>query len=276
MHRFSVDYVESVLGIPRSLIAAFKRAGFVKPVRGPRRGHSFSFQDIVVLRTGQHLISSQIAPRKVLQALRALRERLPAEIPLSGLRITAMGADIAVREGSNWQSPSGQYLIDFEMSADADSVHVLKTSPAATAAQVADISAAEDWFLFGCSIEDEDPRQAQAAYQKCIEADARHSDAYVNLGHMLQDEGRHAEACALYEAAIDHCPAIAQLHYNLAVALEDMQRPSEALSAYAECLALDPEFADAHYNAARLHETLGHAQQAIRHYSEYRRLQAYP
>ena len=274
MHRFSVKYVESVLGIPRSLIASFKRAGFVTPVRGVRRDYSFTFQDIVILRTGQHLISSQIAPRKILQALRRLRQRLPVELPLTGLRITAIGSDIAVREGPHWQSHSGQYLFDFEMTAVGDTVRVLNKSPSASPAPVAAISSAEDWFLMGCSIEDRDPLQAQLAYQKCIENDVEHCDAYLKLGHMLQEEGLHAEACALYQKAIAHCPANPQLHYNLGVALEDTQQTAAALVSYANCIALDPAFADAYYNAARIHETLGHSQQAIRHYSEYRRLRA--
>ena len=65
-------------------------------------------------------------------------------------------------------------------------------------------------------------QQAHVAYQKCIENDVAHCDAYLNLGHMLQEEGRHAEVCALYQKAIDHCPENPQLHYNLGVALEDM------------------------------------------------------
>src|SRR5512133_3931804 len=120
MDRFSADYVESALGIPRSLISAFRRAGLVKPARGLRRHHGLSFQDIVILRTGQQLLSSRIAPRKILQALRRLRQRLPDEMPLTGLRITAIGNDIAVRDGQQWCSPSGQYLFDFELSVAAD------------------------------------------------------------------------------------------------------------------------------------------------------------
>jgi tetratricopeptide (TPR) repeat protein len=273
MHRFSVKYVESVLGIPRSIIAAFIRAGFVTPVRGVRREYCFSFQDIVVLRTGERLISSKIAPRKIVQALRRLRQRLPAEFPLTGLRIAAIGKDIAVRQGPHWQSHSGQYLFDFETTAVGDTVRFPNKPPSGSPARIAGISLAEDWFVTGCMSEDRDRRQAQAAYQKCIENDAEHCDAYLNLGHMLQEEGLHGEACALYRKAIYHCLPNPQLHYNLGVALEDTQQAEAALVAYANCIALDPAFADAHYNAARLHEALGHAQQAIRHYSEYRRLQ---
>ena len=47
----------------------------------------------------------------------------------------------------------------------------------------------------------------------------------------------------------------------------------EALASYDACLRLAPDLADAHYNAARLHEQLGDAKQAVRHFSAYRRLQ---
>ena len=100
-----------------------------------------------------------------------------------------------------------------------------------------------------------------------------HVDAALNLGAMLCESGRAAEAALLYDAAIAASPQAALLHFNRAIALEDLQRDREALQAYRHSLALDPELADAHYNAARLLERMNDAQGALRHYSAYRRLQ---
>jgi tetratricopeptide (TPR) repeat protein len=132
--------------------------------------------------------------------------------------------------------------------------------------------AAADWFLRGSELETSDAGEAERAYRRAIELDPALGDAWLNLGVLLGDIGRTAEAISLYRQAIRRLPDQALLHFNLAVMLEDAGRAADALVAYDRCLALDPKAADAHYNAARLHEQLGHAREAIRHWNAYRRL----
>ena len=84
-----------MLGLSRSAIVRLIEMGFVKPKRGPRQAYLFSFQDVVLLRTAYELRTASIPMAKILRSLRRLKD-LPAEAPLSGLRITAVGNDIAV------------------------------------------------------------------------------------------------------------------------------------------------------------------------------------
>ena len=222
----------------------------------------------MLLRTAYSLQEARIPPRKILQSLRRLKATLPDELPLTGLRITAVGNEIAVKEGdTQWQADSGQLLIDFEVKPVQGSVSVLSATP-----QSADDDPVA-WFGRGIELEALHKADAEFAYRQAIRQAPDYVDPYLNLGVMLCDAGRCTEAVELYLDGLRHAPDEALLHFNLAVALEDLQRNDEALKCYERCMQLSPTFADAHYNAARLHEQLGHASKAIRHYSEYRRLQ---
>jgi tetratricopeptide (TPR) repeat protein len=286
MQTYSMRELQSMLGISRGVIAALVAAGFVVPTRGPRREYRFSFQDLVLLRTAYALRAAQIPPRKILASLKRLKAALPREMPLTGLRISAVGNEVAVHDGgARLQVESGQLLFDFDVPGPQAHVRVLVSAdpvtPAAAgsarigrAANSADtVVDAQEWFRRGVRLEAVDADRAEAAYRRALELDPACLDACLNLGVLLGDAGRAAEAIEVYRAALPHGAQSPLLHYNLAVALDDAGRDAEALASYTACLQLDPALADAHYNAARLHERLGHAAQAIRHYNAYRRLQ---
>ena len=78
-----------MLGLSRGVISGLVDSGFVTPSRGPGNALRFTFRDVVLLRTAVELQAARIAPRRILAALRKLRASLPAEMPLTGLRITA-------------------------------------------------------------------------------------------------------------------------------------------------------------------------------------------
>jgi len=271
---YTLRGIQSMLGLSRGVIAALVEAGFVTPARGKRGELRFSFQDVVLLRTAHSLQQAQIPPRKILRSLRRLKDTLPSELPLTGLRITAVGNEIAVKEGErHWQADSGQLLIDFEVRpAAAGNVAVLVKREAVAPGSVDP----EEWYNRALQLEAKDVSSAEAAYRHAIALAPAWADPYLNLGVVLCESRRIEEAVLLYQDALEHCPRESLIHFNLAVALEDLDEPVRALAHYEACIELAPRFADAHFNAARLHEQLGHATRAIRHYSEYRRLQRQP
>src|SRR5207237_9838630 len=126
MHTYSLRDIQSMLGVSRAVITGLVASGFVTPSRGKRREYRFSFQDVVLLRTAYSLQAAQISPRKIVRSLKQLKASLPSELPLSGLRIAAVGNDIAVKEGDrHWEAESGQWLIDFEVRPKQGRVGVL-------------------------------------------------------------------------------------------------------------------------------------------------------
>ena len=269
---YSLRSIQEMLGISRGVITQLIQAGFVSPQRGTRNQYLFTFRDVALLRTAYSLRAANIAPRRIVASLRRLKGSLPEELPLTGLRITAAGDRVTVREGSrHWEADSGQFLIDFEISPVRGSVVLLERAKAAS--KPAESEDPDELLALGVALEERDKEAAEAAYKRAIEVAPKRPDAYLNLGAMLCEAGRCQEAVALYEKAVRQCPDEPLVHFNRAIAFEDRGRLDESRFSYERCLRLAPQMADAHYNLSRLWERIGDPQKALRHLSAYRRLQ---
>jgi tetratricopeptide (TPR) repeat protein len=264
---YTLRRVQAMLGLSRSIVAGLIAEGFVSPTRGPRNEWRFTFQDLMLLRTAHALQASKIPPRRILRSLARLKATLPQELPLTGLRITAIGADVAVRSPQGqWQADSGQLLMDFDVAPVAGSVAFLeRASPASPSAPA--------WFERAVALESTDAAAAEAAYLQALALERDFEGAYLNLGAMLSAAGRFDELVALSDKAAAHCPASSLIHFNRGVALDHLERLPEAMASYERSLALDTTLADAHYNLGRLQEQIGDQRGALRHFSAYKRLQ---
>jgi tetratricopeptide (TPR) repeat protein len=222
VHQFGVREVEKLLRLPRSTIRALIEAGFVTPARGPRNSLRFSFQDLIVLRTAQALVTASVPARRIMRSLKELRRHLPETMPLSGLSINAVGERVVVKEGaSRWQAESGQYLLAFEGDPAAGSLKVIQT--AAPPTLEAEIDAAFDLHEAGRL------QESEAAYRKALEAHGPDPLILYNLGVLLQDMDRKVEAVESYQAALHVDPAMADAYYNLALLCEELGKAQEAI-----------------------------------------------
>jgi tetratricopeptide (TPR) repeat protein len=267
MHDFGVRDVERLLHLSRGTIRALVDAGFVSPTRGARNSWRFSFQDLIVLRTAQALVEANIPKRRITRSVRELRRHLPETMPLSGLSISAVGDRVAVREGgrSRWEAGSGQYVLEFEVDPAGPALRIVERPAAARARED------DDSFNRAVALERDDPEAAIRAYREALAEEPANPDASLNLGRLLHELRRHAEAEGVYRQALArHGDAL--LHFNLGVLLEDMGRRSDAAKAYEDALRADASLADAHCNLALLYEKLGRPKDAIRHLAMYRRL----
>jgi tetratricopeptide (TPR) repeat protein len=267
MQEFGVREVEKLLRLPRSTIRALIEAGFVSPARGPRNAWRFSFQDLIVLRTAQALAAANLPRKRITRSIKELRRHLPEAMPLSGLSICAEADRVVVREGaSRWQAESGQYLLAFEGDPSAGSLKVIERASAQPQASALDL------FDRAIALEDTDAAAALEAYEQAVSADPTLLDARINMGSLLHEAGRLAEAERIYREAIQSCGSDPLLLFNLGVLLGDMERKTEAVDAYEAALRGNPRLADCHYNLALLCEELQKPKEAIRHMAQYRRL----
>jgi tetratricopeptide (TPR) repeat protein len=267
MYQYGVREVERLLRLPRSTIRALVQAGFVSPARGPRKAWLFSFQDLIVLRTARALAAAKVPRKRITRSVKALRRRLPDSMPLSGLRICAVADRVVVREGaSRWHADSGQYLLAFEGDPADGSLKILE------APRAEECRTPQQWFESALAAEREHFESALGDYARAIAGNPALVDAHINMGSLLHEAGRHAEAERVYRDAIKACGDEPVLLYNLGVLLDDMGRKQEALEAYEAALRGDSRLADCHYNLALLCEELDRPRQAIRHMAEYRRL----
>ncbi len=263
---YTLRRVQAMLGLSRGVVAGLIAEGFVAPTRGARNEWRFTFQDLMLLRTAHGLRAANIPPRRILRALARLKATLPKELPLTGLRISAIGSDVAVRDrdSGQWQADSGQLLMDFNVAPVAGSVAIIARD---------ENDDANAWFERGRALEATDAAAAEAAYAKALTLAPDHADAYVNLGALWCEAGQFVAVVGLSERAVSQCPDVALIHFNLGVALDHLERLKEAQASYERSLVLDPTLADAHYNLARVREQLGDKRGALRHFSAYRRLQ---
>lgn len=138
------------------------------------------------------------------------------------------------------------------------------------------VSAAEHYER-GLAFEAADqPDAAIAAYQRALSGSP---DACNNLGRLLHDRDQLGEAESLYRLAICAAGEVGLYWFNLGVVLEDSGRCAEAIHAYERALGLEPTLADAHFNLARQLELVGRRgaddlvmRRAVRHLQRYRDL----
>lgn len=264
---YSLRDVDRLLGLSRSVVNGFIDAGFVAPARGTRREYRFTFQDLVVLRTAQALVDADIAPARILKSLRSLRAKLPASMPLAGLRIEAVGDSVVVSEGATrWRPDDGQYVLQLDVPMEGGRLVVIASEPKQLAAQRV------NWFERALAQESSAPDAACDAYRRAIDADASHRDAYVNLGRLLHERGKLSEAAIVYAQALARFGPDPTLAFNLGVVHEDAGDPAAAIERYREAVFAAPDFADAHFNLARLFEAAGQQREALRHWSAFRKL----
>jgi predicted Zn-dependent protease len=263
---YSLPDVSRLLGLPRSIIRGLIDAGFVAPERGTRREYRFSFQDLVVMRTAQSLVEARLPTTRILRSLRRLRAQLPPQVPLSGLRVEAVGDRVVVHDGgTQWQPDSGQYVLRFHVEAPRGRIAFIDApSPP--------LASAEALFEQALALEESKPDVATALYSRAIAIEPTLLAAYTNLGRLQHDRKQCDEAEATYRAGLANCGADDGLYFNLALLLEDLDRTDEATAMYHAALEQNPELAEAYYNLALICEAHGEAQEAIRHLAAYRRL----
>lgn len=280
MHQYSARDVERLLKLSRSTIRALVDAGFVTPERGPRRTLLFSFQDMIVLRTAQALADSNVPAKRITRSLQELRRQLPDSMPLSGLSIGAVGDQVVVRDvAGQREADSGQYLLSFEGDPGTGSLRIIETPdtraprhPPAAREAAEPVDDAQDLIEQAEALELDDVDGSVRAYERAIAVDAARLDARINLGRLLHESGRIADAEKVYRAAVDAGSQDPLLLYNYGVLLEDTGRRAEAIAAYEAALRDDPAFADCCYNLALLYKKEERPRDAIRAMSQYRRL----
>jgi tetratricopeptide (TPR) repeat protein len=272
MKAYSTREVADLLGLTPTRVRALVRLGLVAPQRDAQGRASFSFQDLVLLRTAKGLRDAHVPARRITKALQALASQLPTDRPLSAVRVQIDGDRVVVRDGnSRWEPESKQTLLDFSLRDLKDKVASLAREPVQRAQRAA--STADD--LFQTALENEQlgaNAQAETAYRSVLESDPKHVAACINLGRLRHVAKALAEAEALYRQALAVEPNHPTARFNLGVVLEDRGATSEAIEQYREAVRIDPRVADVHFNLARLYQQSGDQQAALRHFSRFRAL----
>jgi tetratricopeptide (TPR) repeat protein len=260
--QYSRSDVRRQFGISERQLRSWERQEFIPPA------DSYSFSGLIAIQTLIKLREKRIQPRRIREALDALRRKLNGvKEPLSELRIVSEGKRIAVHVGGQKMEPvSGQILFDFDTAALGD----VKSFPERKRS-VNKLRESEEWFQRGLELEETGApvEEAVAAYRKALDLNPDAAGALVNLGTIYYRQRKFPEAEEYYRAAIAADPAYPLAQFNLGNLYDEQGRLPEALKHYRRALELNPNYADAHFNLALLCERTGDSLRAVHHWKMY-------
>lgn len=96
------------------------------------------------------------------------------------------------------------------------------------------------------------PAEAEAVFRKSVQRGAGDPRAAEGLGVALLQQRKYAEARAAFEAALAAAPRSASAHANLGASLHLLEARDAALRHYRQAIALDPDNADFHAQLSTL------------------------
>lgn len=269
---YSREEVRRLLGVSERQIRSWEKQKFIPATQ------SFSFPDLLALRTLAALRKNRIGAAQIRRAIEAVRQRLSdVRDPLTELRLYSSGKKIQVQFGGQTMEPvSGQLLLDF----DEAEIQKLLSFPGRGAEETASATRnkkrveAERCFEKGLELERTGApvNEIVAAYQKATELDPASAGALVNLGTVYFNTRCWQEAERQYRKALEVDPEYALAHFNLGNLFDERGDRSKALLHYQAALHKHPNYADAHYNLALLYQATNQPMKAVRHWKTYLRL----
>lgn len=270
---YSREEVRRLLGVSERQLKSWEKQKFVSAAG------SFTFSDILALRTLIALRNSKISAMQIRQALEALRAKLgDIHNPLTELRIYSQGKRLQVQfAGQKMEPISGQLLLDFD---EAEISKLLsfpgrESDAGATAARKHRSRVeAEQWFERGLEMEQTGAPMEEIidAYRKASEIDPTSAGALVNLGTVYFNARNFGEAEKYYRRALEVDSRYALAYFNLGNLYDERGDRGQALDHYLSALRFQPHYADAHYNVALLYQSSGQALKALEHWKRYLKL----
>jgi tetratricopeptide (TPR) repeat protein len=269
---YTRQHVLRLLDITERQLSAWEREKLIPT------GDSFTFSDLIVLRTLAQLRESGIPSHQIRRAVESIRERIhEVRDPLAELKIVSDGKRIRVLIAGQTMEPfSGQLILDFDRAELSKLVHFPPAPAQGESIRQQQRQRAEAELLFQQAVQMEQTgapiEDIVAAYEEAARLDPTSSGALVNLGTLYFNARKWRDAERSYKKALEVTPDYALAHFNLGNLYDERGERSKALLHYQRAVTLRPTYADAHYNLALLFQTVGQPLQAVSHWQTFLRL----
>ena len=266
---YSRDDVRRQLGVSKRQLESWEKQNLL-----PSSG-SFSFSDILALRTLVGLRNSKVSGVQIRKAVHAVRKHFREfENPLTEVKIYSQGKKIEVQFAGNkkMEAISGQLILNFDQAEITKLLAFpLPSEESDTAKKVKARREAEHWFEKGLELEQRGAplNEVIEAYQKAADIDPHSAGALVNLGTLFFNARDWRQAERFYRKAVEVDPQYALAHFNLGNLYDERGDRAAALEHYLAALTIHPRYADAHYNIALLYQAMGQPLKAVRHWKAY-------
>ncbi|HET6484890.1 MAG TPA: tetratricopeptide repeat protein [Spirochaetia bacterium] len=266
---YTGEQVSRIVEVPATEVRAWVRRGLLRPARLTHRLAWFGFEDILTARNLSRLTASGVPASLIHQSLSQIAQWLPdGERILERLEAYATGLRLRLPDGS-WVEPSGQRLMDFQIGGHAAAV----SPPTARITQFPSDGGVErhpaeetgDWFSLAVEAEESGNLEAAAnRYTRALET-ATGPEISFNLGNVLYELGREADAAERYLQALDADRNFAEAWNNLGNSLVALGRLGDGVQAYEMALSLEPEYPEPHCNLTAVLDRMGQFEKAHAH-----------
>lgn len=195
-----------------------------------REGDRFGLEDLRAARAVGRLLGQGVPLRDILTAAARMRRRQgwtgPGEI--AGLELA--GGELMLRVAATLSEPEGQMRLALgDRRPDPDALFAAAEAAAAAG----------------------DGARAERIYRTCLDIAPGDPVVHFNLGNLLRDGGRMAEARLHFLAAARSPAVAAEAHYNLGHLATGCGQLERAVGHYRRATEAEPGFADAVYSLAQ-------------------------
>ncbi|MGH9640033.1 MAG: tetratricopeptide repeat protein [Bryobacteraceae bacterium] len=238
----------------------------------------YRFWDLLALKQFARLRSENAQPRRIRQAIEALREHArQSPEPVEDVRLYKDGRRVRIQIGKQKMEPgSGQLVFNF---AEGEISKLLQLPRAQAKGlelreKLRQKLEADRWFERGLELERTGAPSERIieAYKAAADLDPSSAGALVNLGTVYFNGRAWADAENYYHKALAADPGYPLAHFNLGNLYDERGDVASAQRHYHEALRLQPGYADAHYNLALLHQGQHDLMSALRHWKAYLKL----
>lgn len=267
---YTRDEVRRLLGLSGRQLKSWQEQRLVPAAE------TYSFHDLIALRTVSRLRRGKVPPARIRKAISALKSVLGETAdPLTELRIYSEGGHINVQVGEQrMEAISGQLLLDFDREELDKLLAFPEKKESDRSVEATRKREAERWFQKGLEQEATGAAfdEVRISYEKALELDPEFAAALVNLGTLYFHARKFQVSADSYRKALEVNPDYALAHFNLGNLYDELNDLVQASFHYQAALRLDGKYADAHYNLALLYQASGETMQALQHWSAYLRL----
>jgi tetratricopeptide (TPR) repeat protein len=266
---YSREDVRRQLGVSKRQLDSWEKQNLLSS------GGSFSFSDILALRTLVGLRKSNVSAVQIRKAVHAVRKHFREfENPLTEIKIYSQGKKIEVQFAGDkkMEAISGQLILNFDQAEISKLLSFPGQAEESEATRkMKSRREAEHWFEQGLDLEQTGApvEEVIAAYQKAAEIDPTSAGALVNLGTVYFNARDWRQAEQYYRKAVEVDAEYALAHFNLGNLYDERGDRSAALNHYVAAIRIHPRYADAHYNIALLYQSMGQPLKAVRHWKAY-------
>jgi tetratricopeptide (TPR) repeat protein len=252
--------VSRIIETPLSVVRSWLRKGLIIPAKTENRLPWFEITDILQARHLSRLTASGVPISRIRSSLEQIARWLPDGGQIMG-RLDAFARHVRVKlPDGGWADPSGQRLLPFEPEDGRTGTRVSAFPRGGTTGDET-LARAEE-------AEDRGDLSAAAdGYARVLES-RPDAEVHFNLGNILYQLAREAEAADQYLHALELDPEFAEAWNNLGNAFVAVGKPEDAVRAYRRALSLEPAYPDAHCNLATLLERLDRHEEAEIHRAE--------